>query len=127
MLYSIVDKFKNKKNMFASFIINPIAILISISTAAGVFVHDMKIDKMTLTALALPAVIASYEASSKFAGLSPDLHTHAERSSLSQVVNDLKAQNPRIQPRTNEDKKHLMQKHAARGYHAFDSYRLPIA
>jgi hypothetical protein len=110
-----------------SLIINPLAIIVSLTTACGVFVHDMKIDKFTMAALALPAVVASYDAGSKLAQLSPDLHTHSERLSLSQAVNDLRAQQPRVQPRTNDDKKHLLQRHAVRGAHTFDTYNLPIA
>lgn len=106
-------------------LINPLAILVSLSTATGVFVHDTKIDKAT-TVMTAPAVMAAYEASTKQAGLSPDLHTHAERGSLTQAVHDLKTQNPRIQPRNNEDKKHLLQKRVAKGHHAFDNYNLPI-
>ena len=108
-------------------IINPLAIAISVSTAFGIFIHDTKIDKFAMTALALPAVVASYDASAKLAHIAPDLHTHAERTSISQAVNDLRAQNPRVQPRHNDDKKHLMQRHAARGSHSFDTYNLPVA
>lgn len=108
-------------------IINPLAVAISVSTALGIFVHDTKIDKFTMTALALPAIVASYDASTKLAHMAPDLHTHAERTSISQAVNDLRAQNPRVQPRHNDDKKHLLQRHASRGHFAFDTYNLPIA
>lgn len=109
-----------------SFFINSFAIGLSVSTALGIFVHDTKIDKFTLTALALPAAVAGYEASAKLAHLSPDLHTHAERTSIAQAVHDLRAQNPRIQPRHNDDKKHLLQRHAARGHFSFDTYNVPL-
>ena len=108
------------------FLINPITtIFVSISTATGVFVHDTHIDKAAATALTAPAVMA-YEANTKQMSLIPDLHTHSERGSLSQAVHDLKTQNPRIQPRATEDKKHLLQKRVAKGHHAFDNYSLPI-
>lgn len=108
------------------FLINPVTtILVSISTATGVFVHDTHLDKAAATALTMPAVMV-YEANTKQLNLAPDLHTHSERGSLSQTVHDLKTQNPRIQPRTQEDKKHLLQNRVARGHHAFDNYNLPI-
>lgn len=110
--------------MFPAILINPLAILVSLSTATGVFVHDTHIDKAA-TALVAPAIIA-YEANTKQLSLAPDLHTHAERGALSQAVHELKAANPRIQPRISEDKKHLLQKRVARGHHAFDNYSLPI-
>lgn len=108
-------------------ILNPMLIALSLSTATGVFVHDMKLDKATVVALALPSVVASYDAAAKLAQLAPDLHAHSERGSLSQAIHDLKASNPRVQPRTNDDKKHLMQKHVSRGTHPYDAYYVPLA
>jgi hypothetical protein len=108
-----------------TFLINPILAIMSLSTATGVLLHDTRIDKATVTALALPAAVVSLDGSSKLAGISGDLHTHTERTSLSQAVHDLKGQTPRILPR-NEDKKHTLPKFVARGHHAFDNYNLPI-
>lgn len=113
--------------MLASFLINPIAILISLSTATGVLLHDMHIDKAAVTALNLPSSLVTYDANSgKITAISNDLHTHTERNSLAQVVHDLKTPSPRLLPRHNEDRKHLMQKVVARGHHAFDNYNLPL-
>lgn len=111
--------------MFSN-LLNPLAILVSISTATGVFMHDMSLDKLTSTALALPSVMANYEANGHVVHFGGDLHPHVERLSLSQAVNDLKGQNPRIQPRLSDDKKHLLQKRVMRGHHPFDNYNLPI-
>lgn len=107
--------------------IERLAITVSIITAIGIFVHDMKIDKFTLTAIALPVVIASLEGTSKLALFSSDAHTHVERASITQAVADLRSPNPRIQPRAQDDKKHLMQRYVARGDRFFDSYNLPLA
>ena len=115
----------NNKNMFAA-LINPLTVIMSLSTATGVLVHDMHIDAAASTALALPSVVVSHEAGNKYVSLDGSAHTHVERTSLSQAVIDLKTQNPRIQPRTTEDKKHLLQKRVARGHHAFDNYNLPV-
>jgi hypothetical protein len=107
-------------------LLHPILAIMSISTAAGVLVHDTRIDKAAVSALAVPSIMASIDgSSSKLSALSGDMHTHVERGSLAQAVHDLKAQNPRIQPRIDE-RKHFLQKHVARGYHAFDNYNLPI-
>ena len=111
--------------MFSN-LINPLAILISLSTASGVLVHDTHIDA-AVTALALPAVMASYDNTTKLAGFGGEAHTHIERSSFSQTVTTLNSHTPGLQPRVTEDKKHLMQKHVGRGQHAFDSYNLPLA
>lgn len=108
-------------------IIKPIVISISLATAFGIFVHDSRIDKATAAAIALPAVVVTYHLSSVMTLLGSDAHTHTERGSLAQAVLDLKAQNPRLQPRSSEDKRHQLQKYAARGYHPFDSYYTPFA
>ena len=110
--------------MFAQ-IINPIIIAMSLSTAAGVFLHDTRIDKMTATALSLPSLV-TYADIDRVSSLKSDLHTHIERGSLAQAVHDLKAQHPRIQPRETHDRRHMMQKIAPKGHHAFDNYSLPI-
>lgn len=111
--------------MFAS-LINPLAILLSLSTATGVLVHDTKIDRVAMAAVALPAVVVSYDGLNKVINFG-DMHTHVERSSLGQVMNDFRAQDPLMKPRSSDDKKHLIQRHTGRGYYVFDSYNLPIA
>ncbi|MFZ2835726.1 hypothetical protein D3C85_220780 [compost metagenome] len=104
-------------------LLTPLSIALSLSTATGVLLHDTKLDKAASLAPALSAGLDAADRSIKLAG---DPHTHAERGSLSQAVRDIKSQNPRVQPRTTEDKKHLMQKNAPRGYHSFDSYNTPL-
>ena len=106
-----------------STLLTPISIALSLSTATGVLLHDTKLDKAVTLAPALSANLDSADRSVKLVG---DPHTHTERGSLSQAVRDIKSQNPRIQPRTTEDKKHLMQKNAPRGYHSFDTYNTPL-
>jgi hypothetical protein len=107
--------------MFTQFL-NPLAIAISLATVTGVVVHDTHVG----AALALPTIMVNADESSKQLVLSGATHTHAERGSLSQAVHDLKTPTPSIQPRSHEDRKHLLQKHTARGHHAFDNYNLPI-
>jgi hypothetical protein len=110
--------------MFTS-ILNPLAIIVSLSTASGVLVHDTKIDRAAAVALAAPAIMASYDAPNKVISFGGDAHTHVERASFAGAMNTLSGHTPSVQPRS-DDKKHLMQKHVARGHHAFDNYNLPI-
>lgn len=113
--------------MFSNIFIHPLIVIASLSTASGVLLHDTRLDKMAVTAISTPVAAPNYESvNNKTINFSADLHTHTERHSLAQVVNDLKTPNPRLQPRGGDDKKHLMQKHVARGQHAFDSYHLPL-
>ena len=109
--------------MFSA-LLNPLAILISLSTATGVLVHDMHIDAAASAVVAMPATIGNYDISSKLAGFG-DAHTHVERGAMAQAIINLQGQNPRIQPRV-EDKKYLLQKRVMRGQHAFDNYNLPL-
>jgi hypothetical protein len=110
-----------------SLLVTPLSIFLSLSTATGVLVHDTRIDKATMTALAVPSVVASYQANAKLVNYATDSHTHVERHSLSQAVHDLKAENPRIHPRSLSDKKYLSQKNLGLGHNPFDSYALPLA
>ena len=106
--------------MFPLQLLNPLSIFVSLLTMTGVAVHDTNVDKAITTAYQKYSIVTS---DVKAPGNDP--HTHSERGSLSQAIRDLKATNPRVQPR-NEDKKHLLPKHVARGHHAFDNYNLPI-
>jgi hypothetical protein len=108
-----------------STLLTPLSIALSLSTATGVLLHDTKLDKAA--AAMTPAVSANFESADRSAKLTGDAHTHVERGSLSQAVRDIKAQNPRVQPRATDDKKYLMQKNAPRGYHSFDNYNVPLA
>jgi hypothetical protein len=102
------------------FIINPLPLLLTISTAFGVLVHDMHIDKFAV--VALPAAIISYGASEVGLKLN-DQHLHAERVSFSGSLRLNEAQ-PRVQPRTEDDKKYIAQKKLT--YDAYGSdYRWP--
>ena len=107
-----------------SSIFSPLAILLTFSTATGVLVHDTHLD--SAAALSIPTVAPSYDTVNKIAGFG-DAHTHVERGSMAQAIIQLQGQNPRIQPRIAEDKKHLMQKRVLRGHHTFDAYNLPLA
>ncbi len=104
-----------------SFLVTPLSIFLSLSTASGVFIHDMRIDKVAVTAITVPVATAGNVQLVNFAH---DLHTHAERGSLQQVGES--NHNPLIQPRTN-NRKYISQKNFGLGHEPFDSYRLPLA
>lgn len=109
-----------------SIFVTPLSIFLSLSTATGVLVHDMRIDKVAAAALAAPVIVAGYQAHMQLVNFATDLHTHSEGNSLSQAVNDLRAQSPRVQPRSNDEKKYMTQKNFGFGHEPFDSYRLPL-
>lgn len=111
--------------MFTSFL-NPLAIILSLSTATGVMVHDMRLDKAATTALALPVSLTTYDGPGKLGNLGVDQHTHVERQAFLQSVSVFQGKNPSVPPRVIEDKKHLLQKRIVRGHHAFDNYSLPL-
>ena len=96
-------------------LITPLSIILSLTTASGVFIHDMKIDTVTLTAIAAPVVLAG----GVHLALAGELHTHAERGSLSQMVNDINGQNPLFQPRSaHKNKKYLTKRCTLIGHRA---------
>lgn len=109
-------------------LLTPLSIAMSLSTATGVFVHDTKLDKATMTAIAAPAATVGVMAAGASAmHLSGDFHTHAERISLSQSVKDLNNQNPRIQPRSDKDRKNMKGKTDEDRQKLFDNNILPLA
>jgi hypothetical protein len=110
-----------------SLLLTPLSVFLSLSTATGVLVHDTRVDKAAMTALSTPSTMASGQADSKMVNMSGDAHTHTERHSLSQAVHDLKADNPRLHPRTTSDKKYLSQKNLGLGHDPFDGYATPLA
>ena len=111
--------------MLSLFIINPLSILITLSTLLGVVVHDTKVDQLATKVLSVPNAIVNYEGVNHAIKFS-DEHTHTERISLSEVVRSVNSDVPRIQPRMTSDKKYRLQKNVVRGHHAFDNYSLPI-
>jgi hypothetical protein len=109
--------------MYSLFIINPISVLISLSTMFGIVLHDTKFDQMTTTYLTAPALRVSFDGATNV--LSKMDHTHTERVSVSELGRSLAYESPRTQVR-NDIRKHIMQKNVMRGHHPFDNYSLPI-
>lgn len=110
-----------------SILINPIAVALSLSTATGIFMHDMQLDKAAITALAIPAMMASYEPMTSRAPQTGASHTHSERGSLTQAVHDLRSNTtPRMAPR-DDTRKYVLSKKVVKGIHAFDGYYVPLS
>lgn len=107
-------------------IFNSLAIFLSLSTSTGILLHDTKIDKAVTTALATPLLASTIDSSVKTVTFKIEPHSQVERVSFAKALVAAQSDNPRIQPRTNEDKKYQLPKNVFRGHHAFDNYNLPI-
>ena len=90
-------------------LINPLPVLLTLSTAFGVLVHDTQLDMAAKTALTAPIVVVAY-AGADMAMKMNDPHIHNERVSFSNGVRELKGEQPRTQTRNGDDKKYLVQK-----------------
>lgn len=107
-------------------LISPLAVMISLSTSAGVVIHETKVDKLASLAIVTPATAAKKVADSGIALLDGIPHTHFEGNSLSSASRELRTQSPSLTPRRDKDEKYRLQKKVPRGMHLFDSYYLPL-
>jgi hypothetical protein len=110
-----------------SFLVTPLSIFLSLSTATGVFVHDTRVDKAALSVISAPSTSAGYQSSTKLVNYATDSHTHVERHSLSQSLHELRSENPRVQPRTSNEKKYLTNKSNGFGRSPLESYAFPLS
>ena len=81
--------------------INLAPIIFILAVSAGILVHDMRIDKATVVAFALPAVLASYGAAHLVGGSE---HIHVERVAFSNQSRVFHSSLPKVTPRDNEDR-----------------------
>ena len=102
------------------------SVLLAALIFIGIALHDTKIDTMTKLAIALPAVIASYEGAQFLHLLHGDSHTHVERVSVRDTASKYTSLLPKLPTRKNEDRKYQMQKRVAKGTHPLDSYYAPV-
>lgn len=98
--------------------------LVALITVFGIAVHDTKIDTMTKLAIALPAVMASFEGAHTLLH-SGEAHTHVEKVSVSEVAGKFTVRTPSLFTRQIEDKKYVMNS-KIRGHHPFDDCLLPV-
>lgn len=90
--------------MFPLFI-NPVSILLTLTTSFGVIIHDTQIDRATTAAFAVPAIIATFGVAD-ITMKSNDPHIHVERFSAADTIRSLKSGQPRTQ--TRDDDKEFM-------------------
>ncbi len=106
-------------------LINSFVVMISLTTASGVLLHDTRIDKAASIAV-MPLAHLNVETGTRLVRTAPnDFHTHVERTQVGHSSPLLHSLTPSIAPR-NDDKKHFAQKFAPKGHHPFDNYNLPI-
>jgi hypothetical protein len=103
-----------------------LSIVIAAMTFFGIALHDTKIDTMTRFAIALPAVIATYEGANLLHLFGGDSHTHVEKVSVNEFASRHTSLMPRTQTRRDESKKYHLNNGVPRGRYAFDDYNLPI-
>ena len=103
------------------------SVIIAVFVLLGISLHDTKLDTMTQFAIALPALLATYEAAQLMhLASSGDAHTHVEHVSSRDIVRKATATTPKIQVRTDEDKKYRTGKRVPKGFHDFDGYYIPV-
>lgn len=110
-----------------SLLVTPLSIFLSLSTATGVLVHDTRLDKATLTVLSGSAAGTNSEANTKLVNHATDSHTHVERHTLSSALHQLRSDNPKVSPRTDEEKHHAAQKHLGFGNNPYENSFVPIS
>ncbi len=101
-------------------ILSPFVVILSLCTSTGILLHDTKVDKVASLALFSSATSSQYMVEDKISKIETATHTHVERAS-----GELRGHSPAVSPRK-DDKKFLLQKKVSRGFHAFDSYNLPL-
>lgn len=106
-------------------LLNPLSVLVSLSTLAGVVIHDTNIDKAAMAAVALPTVVAVYEATNKFM-VGSDAHVHPEHHVVNKNGPQDGGKRPTIRPRAHDDRKHVQQKNLESGRHLFDNKLYPV-
>jgi len=94
-------------------IINPLSILLTLTTSVGVLVHDTHLDRATTTALALPIAFASYGAAEVMKMGDP--HTHTERVSVANTLQQLRSNQPKLQARDDQDRQYVSVKNFVSG------------
>lgn len=103
-------------------VLTPLTMLLSLSTACGVLLHDTNIDKAVLSAVDSRSITTDGDAGQTKPGSTP--HTHSEGPSLSKVVKEGRT-HPRSTPRA-QDRKHTSQKRMLSGDTDIDGHRLIV-
>src|SRR5690606_21970442 len=92
-------------------IIQPLPIIITLITAAGILMHEMHIDRastVAVTAAAAVAGVATVAASESL--ISNNYHTHVDRASMPRINGAFRSSLPNIQPPRDDDRKYIQSK-----------------
>ena len=90
-------------------LINPLTLLLTLTTSFGVLIHDTQIDRATSTALAVPIALATFGAAD-VALKTNEAHTHVEKVNVAKTLQELRSGQPRIQIRNDEDRRYVSAK-----------------
>lgn len=88
-------------------ILNPLPVLVSLTAALGVLVHDTQIDNVAVTALSMSAIVSDSATNGLRSG---SHHVHVDRGSFGESTRSLRTHQPATQPRNETDKKYIAQK-----------------
>ncbi|MFZ2125991.1 MAG: hypothetical protein WAV04_00565 [Candidatus Microsaccharimonas sp.] len=88
-------------------IINPLALLFTVTTTFGVLVHDTQLDRAALAAV-VPVSFASFAAIDSVLK-SGESHVHVERVHGPNTLATLRSTVPRVQPR-DDDRRYIQSK-----------------
>jgi hypothetical protein len=90
-------------------LINPLSLILTLATSFGVLLHDTQLDRATSISLALPTTFATIKVNDISIKLS-DPHLHVELISYTENIDGLRLAQPRIQPRSGEEKRYVASK-----------------
>ena len=109
-------------------ILNSCAILLSLLTATGVFIHEAHVDRATYASIyarkQAVKTTPNAPAVADLVGIGADPHTHPEHNN--RTLKGFSYKTPTIPPRESKMKRYLQQNIEPRGRHAFDNYSLPV-
>ncbi len=102
---------------------------ISLVTACGVFMHDGRVDRATLTAINPGAHQVSLSATTylRFKDfVDTDAHTHPDHNTGKSLFSGFQYQSPSMAPRRDSHHKQILRILETGGRHAFDNTNLPL-
>ena len=113
----------------ATTIFHKLMTLVTLMTAFGVFMHDGRVDKATLTAVRYydkPVLLSAHGTGARFRDfVATDAHTHPDHNAArNSLFSSFAYQSPSIPPRDAQGRRHFRSE--PRGRHAFDNVTLPL-
>ncbi len=87
-------------------LINPLPLLLTLTTSFSVLIHDTQIDRATTTALVLPVSLATLGAADISLKLN-DPQVHPEKVSVANTIRQLRSTQPRLHVRDDKDRQYI--------------------